>query len=718
MTKKANTLWFNAWIEAVQLIAKHYRMDVSAEQLQLVTQWQREQGLDYLLQHVAREAGLYAKYIDLDYSDLNECRLPIVVQFSDGQVAVLEQINTSGKLGLRYCGDRGLMSEINKQELMAQVKIAFIMRPIRATWDGRVDNFIQPYKENWLRQAILGDWRLYSHLFIASFLINVLGLAGILFTRQVYDRVIPAESYPTLYVLFIGVLIAFGFVFVFSILRAKVVDMMGKRADLRISDRVYGHVLRIKNSDRPQSTGTLIAQVRELENIRELMTSTVLTAIADIPFFLLFCLVFWMFAGDLVWIPIVAVILMVVPGFLAQPALKKYANMNLREGSLRNAILIEAIQGIEDIKVTQSEQRFQNEWNSYNAATADVSLKLRSLTTWLNSWTNVVQRSVFVLVVMAGAFRVIEGDLTTGTLIAASLLSMRMLAPMAKVAMVLTRVQQAKVAYTSINKILELPLDGQQGELGRVHIPNIKGNFNFKNASYTYQSEQTKPVLTVNDLQINQGEKIALLGRNGAGKSTLLQALSGLLLPISGEATLENINMVHIDSADLRRDVSLLSQNSKLFYGTLRENVTLGNPIATEQEIMEALKMVGAFNFVQRLPLGLDSIVNEGGAGLSGGQKQALLLCRIILRDSHVLLLDEPTSAMDDQTEHFFINRLSKWGSHKTIIIATHKMRVLDVVDRIIVVGNGRVILDGDKEVVLDKLQQRGNHIPRRKGNG
>jgi ATP-binding cassette subfamily C protein LapB len=172
--------------------------------------------------------------------------IAIVVQFSDDQVAVLEQINTSGKLGLRYCGDRGLMSEINKQELMEQVKIAFIMRPIRATWDGRVDNFIQPYKENWLRQAILGDWRLYSHLFIASFLINVLGLAGILFTRQVYDRVIPAESYPTLYVLFIGGINRFWLCFVFSILRAKVVDMMGKRADLRISDRVYGHVLRIK----------------------------------------------------------------------------------------------------------------------------------------------------------------------------------------------------------------------------------------------------------------------------------------------------------------------------------------------------------------------------------------------------------------------------------------------------------------------------------------
>jgi len=315
---------------------------------------------------------------------------------------------------------------------------------------------------------------------------------------------------------------------------------------------------------------------------------------------------------------------------------------------------------------------------------------------------------------MAGTFKVIDGDLSVGSLIAASILGARMLSPMTKLTLVLTRWQQAKIAFASINKILALPLDDTSREDGHIHVPNIQGNYKFKNCNIVYRSEQTVPVLTINNLRIQPGEKIGLLGRNGAGKSTLLQTLSGLLLPVSGEATLENVSLAHIGSIDIRRNVGFLSQNATLFYGTIRDNITMGAPLATEQEIIFSLQMTGALEFVQRLPTGLDYIISEGGRGLSGGQRQALLLCRLILRDPNILLLDEPTSAMDDSTEHHFIQQLAQWARNKTLVVATHKVRVLELVNRVIVMSQGRISLDDNKQFVLEKLRKKGNRIPQR----
>lgn len=697
---------YKPWIEAVLSIAKHYRVEVSPQNLELAANWLKVKDPSYVLRRLAKEAGLYVKAVTLKESDLNIWRLPLLVQLQNGQVAVIEQINEAGSLGIRYSGDEGLLSEISVSELLAHIRAAFVLRPIHAVADARVDDYIKPFQKNWLKQIVFSDWRPYSHLFVASFLINTLGLSGILFARQVYDRVIPAESYPTLFVLFSGVLVALVFVFIFRISRSRVINMIGKRADLRISDRVYGHVLRIRNSDRPQSTGSLIAQVREIDSIREMLTSATINALVDLPFFLLFCLVFWYMAGSLVWIPLVAVILMVLPSLIMQPRLRQYASQSAREASLRNAILVEAVQGYEDIKTTQSELRFQNQWNNFNAATADVALKLRTLNSWLNSWTNIVQGSVFAIVVMFGAFLVINGELSTGSVVAASILGARMLAPMAQLTSVLSRWQQTKVAIASIDSLMKLPTDDDSGEEGRIHVGSVRGNYVFKDCQVTYRSDSPTPALSIKHLQIRAGEKIGVLGRNGAGKSTLLQVLLGLLIPVEGIATVEGVSLAHIDSADLRRDVGLLSQNSSLFYGTIRDNITLGAPLASDSEILKALEMTGAMDFIQRLPMGLDYVLTEGGKGLSGGQRQALLLCRLILGNPDVVLLDEPTSAMDDASERHFIKHLQEWAPDKTLVLATHKLRMLDLVDRIIVVSHGKIVMDDKKHVVLDKLAQ------------
>lgn len=694
------------WIEAILIVANHYRLEYSEEHINISDSWLKNETLSDALRIIARQAGLTVKVIKPNKKDINAWRLPLVVQFKQGQLAVINTINSENLVGISYCGDKGAQSSITLEELLKNINLAVILRPVRNVPDSRIDDYIQPYQHSWFKKLVIRDWKPYTHIFIASFIVNILALAGILFTRQVYDRVIPAESYSTLYVLFSGVIITIAFGYILRSLRYRITDLLGKRADLRISDRIFGHTLRIKNSKKPRSTGTLISQVKELDSVRELLTSTTVLAFADMPFFIVFCIVFWLLAGPLVWVPIAAVLLMIIPGLLAQKKLRAFANQNIREVSLRNAMLVESIQGSEDIKILQAEQRFQQQWNHYNTVSADINLKLRTLTNALSNWTQTIQTGAFVLIVLFGTPLVIDGNLTTGSLIAASILGGRMIAPMAGLTQVLNRWQQAKAALTGLNQLLALPVDSALGEK-KVHRNVISGKYDIQDAAFFYSEDDPLPALHIKSLKIKPGEKIAILGKNGAGKSTLLQALSGLLSPSTGTVTVDDINIEHIDPNDLRRDIGLMSQNSKLFHGSIRENLMLGAPLATDEELVQALRITGALEFIQKSPKGLDHIVAEGGLGLSGGQKQSLLLSRLLLRKPHILLLDEPTTALDEVTEFQFIQNLQKSSNNKTIIISTHKTSILNIVDRIIVIANGKIILDEPKATALAQLSKR-----------
>jgi len=407
-------------------------------------------------------------------------------------------------------------------------------------------------------------------------------------------------------------------------------------------------------------------------------------------------------------VPLTALLFLVVPGLLAQKKLARLANQSMRESSLRSAMLVETVQGLDDIKMLQAEQRFQQQWNHYNATAADASLRSRVLTSGLVAWTHNVQGGVFAVVVVFGAPMVMLGDMTTGSLVAASILASRMMAPMSQLTHVLTRWQQAKVALESMHRIMQLPVDQAEGSK-RVHLPVISGNYEFNQAAFKYSEDAKLPALTVKALKIKPGERIAVLGRNGAGKSTLLQAMAGMIDLSSGALTLDGVGLSHIDPADVRRDVGLLTQNSRLFHGTLRENLMLGAPHASDQQILEALELTGAMEFISKFALGMDHMILEGGLGLSGGQRQSLLLSRLIIRQPQIVLLDEPTASMDDITERKLIQSLGQWGAQRTLIIATHRMSVLSLVDRIIVVDNGLVVIDDTKDNAIARLSKPRN---------
>ena len=330
-------------------------------------------------------------------------------------------------------------------DITPQARRFIVARPLRTLVDARVDNYIAPYREGWLRRFALPDLRPYGYVMIAALVANVLGLTGIIFSKQVYDRVVPAESFNTLHVLFSGVMLAAVFDFLMRRTRTQITDALGKRADIRLSDQVYGHALRVRNAARPKSTGSFVAQLRDLDALREMLTSTTVSVLSDLPFFFVFLAFFWYIGGSLVLVPVAAALALILPGLLVQNRLNLYVNEGMREASMRNAMLIESVQGIEDIKSLQAEDRFQQRWNHFNAVSADANLKQRNITGALQAWGHVVQTGVFATIVFFGAPMVIAGDLTTGTLVACSILGSRMMGPMTQFSQIFTRLQQARL---------------------------------------------------------------------------------------------------------------------------------------------------------------------------------------------------------------------------------------------------------------------------------
>lgn len=702
-TRTAGHALQTGWRDAVLAMAAHYQLNASPEHIRVAAHWSDHAPIEDQVRAMARQAGLSLQLVRPSLIDLNPWRLPVALQLDGGQVAVVTAMG-EGSLTLLMSGDGSAAVTRSAEELQPHVQALAVLRPLQSARDVRVDDYIAPVEENWLRSLVLVDWRPYAHILIASLITNLMALAGVLFSMQVYDRVVPAQSMPTLYVLFGGVLLSLLFAWVMRDARMRITDLLGKRADLRISDRVFGHALRVKNSARPRSTGTFISQIRELEPVRDMLTSTTIAAAADLPFFLVFCVVFWFIAGWLVLVPLAAFLLLVIPSLLAQPRLRSLAQTGMREASLRNAMLVEAVQGIEDIKVLQAEQRFQNQWNHYNAINADSGLLLRDLLNRLNNWMQTVQGAAFAVVIFFGVPSVMMGEMSTGVLVAASILVSRMLAPLSSITAVLNRWQQAKVAAQSLDQLMKLPVDNPR-DAACVHRSTLRGDYELKDAIFSYDGETH--AFTVKSLRIKAGERIAVLGRNGAGKSTLLQALSGLMEPMAGSVLLDDVELSHIDPADIRRDVSLMTQNARLFHGTLRENLKLGTPLASDEQLLVALQASGAWTYVQRLPLGLDHAVQEGGLGMSGGQRQGILLARMLLREPRVLLLDEPTAALDDATERQVITCLRQLPPEHTLVVATHRMGALDAVERVIVVDGGAIVMDGSKAEVLARL--RGN---------
>ena len=561
--------------------------------------------------------------------------------------------------------------------------------------------------KGWFIRTIYRRRGIFLEASIATIVVNILGLATSFFTMNVYDRVIPTSSMSTLWVLSMGVLLGVVFEFIMKQTRASMVDRAFKAIDTELSDVFFRKALSIRMDARPHTVGTFASQIRQFEVVRSAMTSTALFVAADAPFALIFVGVIWALAGSVAVVPLLLLPLAIALGLSFRPRINRLALTNLVEGNQKNGLLIEAIDGIESIKAAQGEWKLGARWHQLSETMAENELALRKITALSGNLTQFIQQIAYVGIIAFGALAITEGKLTTGGLIACSIISGRALAPMAQIASMIVQWAQAAAALKGLEAIMALPSDQMPGD--RPMIPeSTTGELAVDRVRFTYHTS-VPAVLEVGALRIAPGERVAILGNVGSGKSTLVKVLSGLYRPQGGRVFLGGLDVAQIAPEFVREHVGYLAQDVRLFQGTLRDNITIGLPNPSDEQVLNAARLTGLLASIEAHPKGLNLEIAEGGRGLSGGQRQLVGLTRMLIAQPRVLLLDEPTASMDAALENFVIDRLFQaLPVETTIAVVTHKTALLRHVTRLIVMERGRVVLDGPRDQILARLAGGG----------
>lgn len=560
-----------------------------------------------------------------------------------------------------------------------------------------------PQKGHWFWGHFKGQSKLIRDIILGSFVANLLAVAVSLFAMQVYDRVIPNQSVETLWVLVAGAMLAILMEAIIKVSRSHLMDISGKAIEIEISKGLFQKLMGMRLSSKPMTSGSLIYSVREFGSVREFFTAASVGSIADLPFVFIFLGLVYVIAGPVVWVMIAAIILIITPSLFAQKTMSRYAEEMQGGSSAVNKLLIEAGYASETVKTTRAEGFFQKKWEEMTILNAEKTSQQRYLASALTFWAAAMQQVSFVFAVVVGVYLVFVGEFTVGTIIAVSILSGRVLAPATQLSGTLARWQQVRSSLTGLEMIIESEQDRPiDRKFSRREV--FDGEIKVQNLVYKY-SEDSPKALQIHNIDIQAGKNIALLGSNGSGKSTLLKVLSGLYSPATGKILVDRLDLEQIDPEDARKNIGYLPQEVKLFSGTLRENLTLGFMNLEEHELFEAIDFAGLGRHVRNHPKGLDMEIIDGGDGLSIGQKQSVGLARIYLQDPKIILLDEPTASLDQTLEGELINRLKDWLQFRTSIISTHRIPVLNIVDDIIVLGNGAVAMQGERDKVLKQLQ-------------
>ncbi|MCP1648832.1 type I secretion system permease/ATPase [Pseudomonas nitroreducens] len=658
-----------------------------------------------LVVRMLEQAGIGAGWVKRRPAELSSYLFPLMLLFKNGEARILV-----AREGEHF---EFVMPEANGAKLTLSTAelnenylgYALLVRP-QAAPDSRTEIPQGESKGHWLFSTLWSYRRYYYSAALATFLINVLALCSTFFIMNVYDRVVPNQAYATLWSMAIGVVMAMGFEFASRQTRAYLLDTAGKKADLVLGDRLFRQLLEVRLEHKPQSAGSFANQFREFESVRDFITSASLATLADLPFCLLFVFVLFLIGGPLGAVPLGAMFLLLGVCTLIQIPLSRLMKENLREASQKHGLLIEAIEGVETLKATHAEGSMLRRWEDFSAQLAASSLKTKKLSNIAGNSVSLISQLTTVVLVLWGVYRIGDGEMTQGALIGTVMLTSRAIAPLAQAVGLAVRYQQAKTALKSLNQLMEIPT---VRESGRRYLPAPKdGTLSLRRVKFSYPAPpmQPKPLVLNNvNLNIKHGERVAIIGSIGSGKSTLLRVLARLYQPVEGKVMINNIDAEQIDPADWSASVGFVGQDARLFYGSLRENLLIGNPSATVEELIHVVELTGLEAVAASHPLGFGRPVGEMGQALSGGQRQLVALARSLLLHPQVLLLDEPTSGMDVQTERLFLERLQHATQGRTLVVVTHRFSVLEQVDRLIVLDNGQIVADGPKADVLRSLQ-------------
>ena len=541
---------------------------------------------------------------------------------------------------------------------------------------------------------------------LASGFIGVLSLASSLFSMQVYDRVIPVRSDYTLIILGMGVFISILIELAMKFARSHVMDHIIVGLDQRFSREIFQRLLQLRVDQMPASVGSLSGQMRGYEQVRGFYTATTLFTLIDLPLALVFMLVIMVIASPWVAaVPLAFAVIALLMGFSIRKQIMLRAKEGAAMSNMKTGLLVEAVEGIETIKAGSGGWKFLSRWIGVNSMTIQNDLKMRSATESVGYLSATVQQVSYALLVAVGALLVMQGQMTMGALIASSILSGRILAPVMAIPGLLVQHAHAQAALQGLERIFQLKTDNH-GAQSPLAPGQIEGHFKLEEVKFAYGDNP--PALVLPKLEIRAGERIAILGPIGAGKSTLLRLLSGMYVPMAGRVLLDNLDLAHINRQVISQHIGYLQQDHRLFQGSLRENLLIGLPDPGDDMMLQAMRQTGMDRFVASHPRGLDRQIAEGGKGLSGGQKQLVAFTRLVLCNPTVWLLDEPTASMDDEQERRCLSVLSQQAQEgKSLLIVTHKPSVLPLVNRIIVVTGSSIVMDGPRDVVLNELQLR-----------
>jgi len=714
LVTKSISIKQDSLLESLVLYTKLFHKPYTAEALIAGLPIQESQELfsvassKSLFSRAAARAGLKSTLIQRSVKDMLNLQLPMILLLSNDYTCILESFSEDRKQAkIIYPDGKGVEDWINVDELEQEYLGYAFMLKREFQYGEQSSRTLQLKQKDWFWSTLKLSRKIYSDVIWASLLINLFVLATPLFTMNVYDRVIPNNAQETLMVFTIGIISIYLLDFFLKFTRGYMLEIAAKKSDIIMSSIIFEKVLDLKMAVHPTSVGSFANNLKNFEAVRSFFTTATMTAVVDFPFAVIFLAVIYYIGGYLVLVPLITMILMLTYALVIRKPLQESIESSHEASAKKNGILIEALQNIETVKTMSMAGKTQWEWEESTGEIAEKNLKSRLLSSSIPNITNLLIQLNTVFVVVFGVYLIQEFELTMGGLIAVVILTSRTVAPMGQAAALISNYSDAKTSYETLNEIISRPTERPQGQQF-LQRPKINGKIEFQDVSFTYPDSDI-PALTNVSFEIEPGEKVAIIGRIGSGKSTIAKLLLRLYEPDSGTILIDGIDISQIDPADLRRSIGYVPQEVHLFKGTLKENIISSERYPSDEEVIKASIVSGTYEFAHAHPRGYDMPIGERGAGLSGGQRQSVGVARALLGNPDIHLMDEPTNSMDQTTETELIRNLKHEFKDETLIVVTHKIKLLDLAERVIVMHQSKLILDGKKEEVLQKLKGGSN---------
>ncbi len=701
----------DALVQALVWLHRHHGRERSAESLLSGISLDGPLGPDQAVK-LMRDAGFNAGLIQRKIGDIHALLLPAVLLLKNGDAAIVaaRHAEVPGE-PVRYQvvmpGPENHTCDATADELSTEYTgFAFVASPKPQTTPSTSPEILSDPNSHWLWGTMRRFIPYYRSALLAALLSNVLMLASGLVTSVVFDKVIPHQAFVTLWALATGGFIALVFDLIARQLRSHLIDVAGRKADLIIGSLMVRQTLSVRMEHRPESAGSYAHYMSQIEMVRDFFASATLAVLTDVPFILLFVAMTFVIGGPLGWVLVLAIPLIMALCLVIQGSLRRAMSSNMAQQADLQGVLVEVVEGMEDVRSTGSQARFLRRYEEATAGAAASALRARNMTSWTTNISGMSQQLITLVMLVVGVYLIHSGDITGGALIGSVMFAGRAIGPLSSVVSLATRYQGARAAMTSLDRLMSLPIER---EVGRTYVANhqVAGKIGLQEVGFAYPpqgSDVAPQVLKGVKLKFEAGERVAILGRIGSGKSTVLRLLAGLYQPTEGMVEVDGIDLRQIDPADFRAKVGFVSQEPRLFKGTLRDNVLMGRMSVDVVRLTEVARLTGLDRLIASHPQGWELQVGEMGGLLSGGQRQLVALARCLVTQPQILLMDEPTSSMDAQSEIMFLRQLNEAIGSRTLVMVTHRPAVLELAQRVVVIDGGKVVLDGPKAQVLAAL--------------